>query len=91
MVSSSEAGDAVTGRQSGAVAGGAADRKVLSGSVALVTGASSGIGEATALALAREGCSLALVARRTERLEQLTEAIGEQEARPSRCPPISVT
>ncbi|MCL7490791.1 SDR family oxidoreductase [Streptomyces sp. MCA2] len=78
MVSSSEAGDAVTGRQSGAVAGGAADRKVLSGSVALVTGASSGIGEATALALAREGCSLALVARRTERLERLTEAIGEQ-------------
>jgi NADP-dependent 3-hydroxy acid dehydrogenase YdfG len=43
--------------------------------VALVTGASSGIGEATALALAREGAAVALAARRTERLDALAENI----------------
>ena len=53
----------------------------LSGTVSLVTGASSGIGEATAGALAKLGSSVAIVARRRERLEQLAERIDEQDGR----------
>jgi NADP-dependent 3-hydroxy acid dehydrogenase YdfG len=47
----------------------------LSGRVALVTGASSGIGEATAVALAEAGAAVAIGARRRDRLEGLAERL----------------
>src|SRR5215207_5459316 len=47
----------------------------LSGRVVAVTGASSGIGEATALACAEAGAAVSLAARRTDRIEALAERI----------------
>lgn len=51
-------------------------RSVLSGRVAVVTGASSGIGAAVATALAKEGCHVALAARRLDALESLKRKIS---------------
>jgi NADP-dependent 3-hydroxy acid dehydrogenase YdfG len=53
----------------------------LDGRVAVVTGASSGIGEATAATLAREGASVALAARRRDRLEDLAKRISDEGGR----------
>ncbi|AOR30449.1 hypothetical protein BFF78_04760 [Streptomyces fodineus] len=47
----------------------------LQNTVALVTGAGSGSGEATALSLAAEGAAVTLVARRRDRLEELAGKI----------------
>jgi NADP-dependent 3-hydroxy acid dehydrogenase YdfG len=49
----------------------------LDGTVALVTGASSGIGAAAGAALAAQGASVALAARRKDRLETLANEIGD--------------
>lgn len=55
----------------------------ISGKTALVTGASAGIGRATALALAREGVRLAIVGRREDKLREVAElAVAEGGATP---------
>ena len=47
----------------------------LAGKVVLITGASAGIGRASALALAQEGANMVLTARRQERLDELAIAV----------------
>ena len=48
----------------------------LEGKVAAITGASSGIGEATALALVAEGAAVSLAARRKDRIDELVSRIS---------------
>ena len=47
----------------------------LAGSVCIITGATAGIGKASAFALASEGANLILIARREHRLNELVETI----------------
>lgn len=63
----------------------------LEGKVAFITGASSGIGEATAIVMARAGAKVAVAARRTDRLRELVNKVGaerkgaEQDVMPITC------
>ena len=52
----------------------------IKGRIALVTGSSQGIGRAAARALAREGCAVALMARRPQPLGEAVEAIRGETA-----------
>jgi amino acid adenylation domain-containing protein/thioester reductase-like protein len=69
--------------QNGAVGGSGrvAPRGPLFGKVAVVMGASSGIGAATATALSREGCHVALAARRVDALEDLKKRLTIREGK----------
>jgi len=50
----------------------------LAGKVAIITGASSGIGEASARLLAEQGCKLTLAARSVEKMESLADALAAE-------------
>ncbi len=50
----------------------------LENKTALITGASAGIGKATAYAFAKEGCNLVLIARRLERLEEIKNNLEKE-------------
>ena len=50
----------------------------LKGRVAVVTGASSGLGKQMARAFAEQGANLAILARRIERLEELKEELEKK-------------
>lgn len=57
----------------------------IAGKVVAITGASSGIGEATARLLAERGAAVALAARRGDRLDELAGKIGERGGRAITC------
>ncbi|KAM3421526.1 hypothetical protein BST61_g1915 [Cercospora zeina] len=56
-------------------------KSILTGRVAVITGASSGIGAAVAGALAAEGCHLVLAARRTQALESLKRRLAVRDGK----------
>jgi NADP-dependent 3-hydroxy acid dehydrogenase YdfG len=58
----------------------------ISGKVVAITGASSGIGEATARMLAERGAAVVLGARRTERLDKLAQEIRDRGGLAIACP-----
>ena len=53
-------------------------RERLKGKIGIVTGAGSGIGRASAIALAAEGAQVALVGRRKDRLQEVAREIGDR-------------
>ena len=61
------------------------------GSVVVVTGASSGIGRATALAFARKGCAVVLAARRREALEEVARECERHRGAQALAVPTDVT
>lgn len=61
------------------------DSNALAGQIVIVTGASSGIGLATARRLRTAGATVALVARRAQRLDELVEELGSEHARAIAC------
>ncbi len=63
----------------------------LEGTVALITGASSGIGEATAAALAEAGALVVVAARRKDRLDELVSAIASTGGRRAEAVAADVT
>jgi 3-oxoacyl-[acyl-carrier protein] reductase len=63
----------------------------LKGKIALVTGGSEGIGKGIALALAREGCDIAICARRKEPLEAAAEEIRKASGRKVFAVPADLT
>jgi NAD(P)-dependent dehydrogenase (short-subunit alcohol dehydrogenase family) len=63
----------------------------ITGKVVVITGASSGLGEATARYLAERGATVVLGARRVERLQTLVDEITRAGGRRPHVPPTSPT